>query len=99
MEGVIMPQATSPSRSGNINIRVAAEQRNLIDRAASLCNKTRTDFILEAATRAAQDALLDQVLYQVSTERFEAFRRLLDGPPEENERLRALMARKPRWEG
>ncbi|QLA17361.1 DUF1778 domain-containing protein [Desulfolutivibrio sulfoxidireducens] len=92
-----MPQANSPSRSGNINIRVALEQRNLIDQAASLCNKTRTDFILEAATKAARDAILDQVLYPVSAERFEAFQRLLDSPPEENERLRVLMARKPRW--
>ena len=93
-----MPQTTSPSRSTNINIRVAPEQRNLIDQAASLSSKTRTDFILEAATKAAQDAILDQVLFPVSAERFEAFQKLLDSSPEENERLSALMARKPGWD-
>lgn len=93
-----MPQTTSSSRSTNINIRVAPELRNLIDQAASLSRKTRTDFILEAATKAAQDAILDQVLFPVSAERVEAFQKLLDSPPEENERVRALMARKPGWE-
>lgn len=93
-----MPQTASPSRSTNINIRVAPEQRNLIDQAASISNKTRTDFILEAATKAAHDAILDQVLFPVSAEQFEAFQKLLDSPPEENERLSALMARKPGWD-
>jgi len=77
---------------------VAPEQRNLIDQAASLSSKTRTDFILEAATKAAQDAILDQVLFPVSAERFEAFQKLLDSSPEENERLSGLMARKPGWD-
>lgn len=93
-----MPQTTSSSRSTNINIRVAPEQRNLIDQAASLSSKTRTDFILEAATKAAQDAILDQVLFPVSAERFEAFQQLLDSSPKKNERLIALMARKPGWD-
>lgn len=93
-----MQQTTSPSRSTNINIRVAPEQRNLIDQAASLSSKTRTDFILEAATKAAYDAILDQVLFPISVERFEAFQKCLDSPPEENERLNALMTRTPRWD-
>lgn len=93
-----MPQPTSPGRSTNINIRVAPEQRNLIDQAALLSSKTRTDFILEAATKAAHDAILDQVLYPLSAERFEAFQKCLDSPPEDNERLNALMSRRPRWE-
>ena len=93
-----MPQTTSSSRSTNINIRVAPELRNLIDQAASLSSKTRTDFILEAATKAAHDAILDQVLFPISGERFEAFQKLLDSPPDENERLSALMVPTPGWE-
>lgn len=93
-----MPQNTFSSRSTNINIRVAPEQRNLIDQAASLSSKTRTDFILEATTKAAQDAILDQVLFTVSAERLEDFQKLLDSSSEENERLGAVMARKPGWD-
>lgn len=92
-----MPQTTTPNRSTNINIRVAPEQRNLIDQAAALSSKTRTDFILEAATRAAQDAILDQVVLSVSAERLAAFQALLDSPPEDNPRLSTLLARTPGW--
>ena len=93
-----MAQTDQLSRSTNINIRVAPAQRNLIDQAASLSNKTRTEFILDAVTRAAKDAILDQVLFRVSAEQFLEFQRLLDSPPSSNERLKALISRKPRWE-
>jgi uncharacterized protein (DUF1778 family) len=47
-----------------LNFRVKAEDRSLIDRAAQLLGKIRTEFMLESARRAAQDALLDQTLFQ-----------------------------------
>ena len=92
-----MTQPTSSSRSTNISIRVTPEQRDLIDQAALLNNKTRADFILEAATRAAQDSVLDQVLFPVPVEQFEAFQRLLESSSEQDKRLSALMARTSRW--
>jgi uncharacterized protein (DUF1778 family) len=94
---MVMPQSLPSSRSTDINIRMTLGQRDLIDQAAFLCNKTRTDFILEAATMAAQDAILDQVRFPVSVVQFEAFQRLLEIPTEENERLGDLMAHKFRW--
>lgn len=92
-----MPQPPSSSRSTNIIIRVTPEQRDLIDQAALLNNKTQTDFILEAATRAAQDSILDQVLFPVPAEQFEVFHRLLESSPEQDKRLSTLMARTSRW--
>ncbi|GEB90109.1 type II toxin-antitoxin system TacA family antitoxin [Zymomonas mobilis] len=41
-----------------LNIRVKPEERDLIDRAAKAQRKSRTDFMLEAACRAAEEALL-----------------------------------------
>jgi uncharacterized protein (DUF1778 family) len=41
-----------------LNLRVKPEDRTLIDRAASLLGKSRTNFLLDSARRAAQDALL-----------------------------------------
>jgi uncharacterized protein (DUF1778 family) len=67
------------------------------NQAALLNNKTRADFILEAATRAAQDSVLDQVLFPVPVEQFEAFQRLQESSPEQDKRLSALMARTSRW--
>ncbi len=92
-----MPQNTPASRNTNINIRVAPEQRNLIDQAASLNRETRTTFILNVVTRAAEEAILDQILFQASTEEFQRFQNALDSPPSSNDRLRALLSRKPGW--
>ena len=43
-----------------LNLRIKPEERGLIDRAAKTLGKTRTDFVLDAARRAAEDALLDR---------------------------------------
>jgi uncharacterized protein (DUF1778 family) len=51
---------TTASRQGapTISLRVPRQRRELIDRAARATGKTRTEFILESATRAAEEALL-----------------------------------------
>jgi uncharacterized protein (DUF1778 family) len=49
-----------------LNLRIPAAERNLIDRAADSTGKTRTDFILEAARRAAEETLLDRAILSVS---------------------------------
>ena len=82
----------------SLNIRIRAEQRGLIDRAALACGKNRTDFILEAACTAAEQALLDQTLLRVDPEAFDAFLERLDAPPQPNTRLRRTMQEAPPWE-
>ena len=81
-----------------LNIRIRAEQRGLIDRAALACGKNRTDFILEAACTAAEETLLDQTLLRVDPEAFDAFLVRLDAPPQPNARLRRTMQKAPPWE-
>ena len=44
-----------------INLRVLHEQRDLIDHAATLLGKNRSDFMLETACDKAQAVVLDQV--------------------------------------
>jgi uncharacterized protein (DUF1778 family) len=81
-----------------LNIRIKPEERNLIDRAAKMRGKNRTDFILDAARLAAEDALLDQVIISVSSEAYSQFLARLDMPPKPNERLRKTMQTPPPWE-
>jgi len=81
-----------------LNVRVKPEDRNLIDRAAQLLGKSRTDFLLEAARRAAQDAVLDQTLFRVSPKVYDQFVARLDAPPAPNEKLRRMMATAAPWE-
>jgi uncharacterized protein (DUF1778 family) len=80
-----------------LNLRIPAAARNLIDRAASSTGRTRTDFILEAARRAAEDALLDRALVSVSPEAYAEFLKRLDGPAQPNEQLRKSMQIVPPW--
>ena len=80
-----------------LNLRIPAAERNLIDRAAESAGKTRTDFILEAARRAAEETLLDRALMVVSPEAYEEFVRRLEQPARPNARLRRTMRAKAPW--
>lgn len=86
----------SPKRE-TLNIRIKPEERNLIDQAAKLRGKNRTDFMLDAARAAAEEALLDRSLITVSPEAYAAFVKRLDAPPRPNERLRKALETPPRW--
>jgi uncharacterized protein (DUF1778 family) len=54
--------------------------------------------VLEAARRAAEEALLDRTLFIVSPETLEAFRTLLDAPPKPNSRLTKTLLTPAPWE-
>ena len=62
-----MQNAKPAAHRDTLNLRIKPGDRGLIDRAAKLTGKTKTDFVLEAARRAAEDALLDRTLFVVST--------------------------------
>jgi uncharacterized protein (DUF1778 family) len=94
-----MPAATSahPPKRDTLNLRIKPEERSLIDRAAKLRGKNRTDFVLEAARAAAEDALLDQTVIRVSPKAYADFLAKLDAPPQPNEQLRKTMQTTPPW--
>lgn len=89
--------ATTKPRRDTLNLRIPAAERSLIDRAAQSAGKTRTDFILEAARRAAEEVLLDRALMMVSPEAYAEFLQRLDRPAQPNERLRRTMQAKAPW--
>ncbi len=84
-------------RDAAINLRALPEQRDLIDQAASLLGKNRSDFMLEAACDKAQSVLLDQVFFSLDSDQFKAFNALLDAPPSPNAGLERLLAVKAPW--
>jgi uncharacterized protein (DUF1778 family) len=81
-----------------LNIRIKPHVRELIDRAAELSGKNRTDFVLDAARRAAEDTLLDRTVLAVSPEAYRQFLKHLDTPPKPNKRLLKTMQTTARWE-
>ncbi|MEI2713951.1 MAG: DUF1778 domain-containing protein [Nocardioides sp.] len=61
-----MSQAQEPV---TISIRAKAGQRDLIDQAADRLGRSRSDFMLEAACRQAEDVLLDQTYFALDAKR------------------------------
>ena len=89
--------ATAAKRD-TLNLRIKPAERSLIDQAAQSLGKNRTDFILDAARRAAEEALLDRTVVSVTPEAYAAFLARLDAPPQPNERLRRTMQTPAPWE-
>jgi uncharacterized protein (DUF1778 family) len=89
-----MPATTARA----VNLRIRDDIRNLIDRAAHAAGRSRSDFMIEASRRAAEDFLLDQRYFSLDEKQSEALARILDNPPPPNEALRRLMATKASWE-
>ncbi|TWB63664.1 DUF1778 domain-containing protein [Nitrospirillum viridazoti] len=87
------------SEAITINIRARAAQRDLIDQAAERLGRSRSDFMLEAACRQAEDVLLDQTYFALSPDDFAAFQSLLDNPPAPTDRLRRTLQAKAPWDG
>jgi uncharacterized protein (DUF1778 family) len=92
-----MKAHAQPPARDTLNLRIPPTERNLIDRAALSAGKTRTDFILQAARRAAEEALLDRAVMSVSPEAYAEFLKRLDAPAQPNERLHRTMQATPPW--
>ncbi len=88
----------STAASTVINLRTPPAQRELIDRAARLQGKSRTDFMLEASREKAQQVLLDQTLFTVSARQYKAFVSMMDAPLAENAALMRLFAKRAPWD-
>lgn len=95
-----MPRTTASSSTPlqAVNLRVRTDTQSLIDRAASMLGRSRSDFMIEASRKAAEDAILDQRVIAVSAEAYSEFLAILDQPAEANELLRKTMQTPAPWE-
>ena len=88
----------STTSSTVINLRTPVSQRELIDRAARLQGKSRTDFMLEASREKAEQVLLDQTLFTVTAKQYKAFEALMNAPLAQNVGLKRLLAKRAPWD-
>jgi uncharacterized protein (DUF1778 family) len=86
------------TRRETLNLRIRPEVRSLIDRAAKLAGKNRTDFMLDAARQAAENAILDRTVLTFSAKAYAEFVARLDAPPQPNKRLRRSLQSTAPWE-
>ena len=85
-------------RGETINLRASRNQKDLIDRAAEVLGRSRSDFMLDTACREAESVLLDRRYFTLSEEAFKRFTRILDSPPKDNPKLGRLLQTKAPWD-
>ena len=94
--------ATNPvsptARSARLGLRATQEQEAVLRRAAEVVRKSLTDFILDSACLAAEQALLDQRLFMGSGTQYQDLMALLDRAEQDNPGLRDLFSRKAPWD-
>ena len=82
----------------SINIRAKVHQRDLIDQAAERLGRSRSEFMLDAACRKAEEVLLAQTFFTVDAATFEKLYALLDKPLPATDKLRRLLKTKAPWD-
>ena len=90
--------AATALRPSTINLRAPAAKRVLIDQAAQASGKSRTEFMLDAASEKAQQVLLDRTLFVLDAKRHRRFVEALDAPLKNSKALSKLLSRKSLWE-
>jgi uncharacterized protein (DUF1778 family) len=94
----VAERSSAADTKGSINLRIETHTKRLIDDAAAIVGKTRTEFMIDSARRQAIDVLLDQRLFVLDSGRYDAFMQALDNPPAPGRKLRSLLRRVPAWQ-
>jgi uncharacterized protein (DUF1778 family) len=81
-----------------LSMRLLEADIAVIDRAASLRGRSRTEFVREAAVRAAEEVLVERTLIRMSPEAFAAFRDAIEAPATAVEEMVKLLKRPAPWE-
>jgi uncharacterized protein (DUF1778 family) len=86
-ETTSMARTARPSR---LDLRVAGDEKELIERAAALTGSNTTDFVRSTTLAAAREAIRTHEVIKLTAEGSRIFVEALINPPEPNEHLREL---------
>jgi uncharacterized protein (DUF1778 family) len=81
-----------------LSMRLPEADIAIIDRAATLRGRSRTDFVRDAAVRAAEDVLMETAPVRMSPAGFKAFMAALSGPATAVPEIVELFRRPAPWE-
>ena len=79
-------------------MRLPASDVAMIDRAANLCGLSGTDFVREAAVRAAEEVIMESGLIRMSAEGFAAFMDVVSADTASVPEMVDLVRRAAPWE-
>ena len=92
-----MPRPTE-RKEHPLSMRLPEADIAIIDRAAGLRGRSRTDFVREAAVRAAEEVLMENTLVRMSPAGFKAFMAALSGPATPVPEMVEVLERLAPWE-
>ena len=81
-----------------LSMRLPEADIAVIDRAAALRGRSRTDFVREAAVREAEAAIIESTLVRMTEEGFSEFWAAVTGPGQPVPELVQLFSRAAPWE-
>lgn len=81
-----------------LSLRLAEADLVVIDRAAALRGRSRTEFMRDAAVHAAEEVLLETLPIRMSQEGFDAFLAVLAGPGTAVPEMLDVLQRPAPWE-
>ena len=91
-------KAQSKRKDYPLSMRLPESDIAMIDRAASLRGRSRTDFVRNAAVEAAEATLMENMFIRMSPEGFDAFMAVINGPPRVVPEMVELFRRPVPWE-
>ena len=80
----------SKARDSRLELRLASDEKAIIERAAALSGSNTTDFVRSTMLTAAKEAIRMHEVIELTAEGSRVFVEALIDPPEPNEHLRAL---------
>jgi uncharacterized protein (DUF1778 family) len=93
------PMARNATRTDHpLSMRLPAGDVELIDRAARVRGRSRTEFVRDAAVRAAEEVLMERTLVRMSPEGFAAFAKAIAGSGRAVTALVKVLKRRAPWE-
>jgi uncharacterized protein (DUF1778 family) len=90
--------ATAKRKEYPISMRLPEADVGMIDRAAVLRGRSRTDFVRDAAVRAAEEVLMEQRLVRMTPEGFADFMKAISVPAAPVAEMVKLLRRPAPWE-
>lgn len=89
---------TAKRKEHPLSMRLPAADIAVIDRAANLRGRSRTDFVREAAVRAAEEALMENAFIRMSEGGFAAFMGAIADSGRPAPEMVELFGRKKPWD-
>jgi uncharacterized protein (DUF1778 family) len=81
-----------------LSMRIPEADIAIIDRAASLRGRSRTEFVRDAAVRTAEAVIMENTIIRMSPAGFEAFVEMLDRPAQTVPEMVELLRRPAPWD-